>query len=105
MNSIEVRVRVRGIYATALTELLSKNFTIVRMSNITSTRFNQSISYDHSDVSIIDRIDREGVTVQGLAAEVDKVVDAQFQERYHLLFADMFRNQIGWTTLPTTPLP
>ncbi len=44
------------------------------MSKVTSTRFNENKRYDHSDVSIRDRIDREGVNILGLAAEVDDVV-------------------------------
>ena len=66
---------VRGIFSTALTFLLSQNnFTIVRPSSATSTRFNLPPKYEATGVTITDREDRQGIYLAGEADQADSVV-------------------------------
>ena len=70
------KVEVRGIYSTALTSLLSKEFEVVRMSGKIRKRFNVNrVSQDFGDVSIFDRDDKQGVVILGIFEAAEAVVD------------------------------
>jgi len=72
-----VRVRVRGIYATALTKLfLDKGFLIVQASNIIASRFAIPQLKAPADVTVKDADDRNRLLVIGYPAKVDVVVQA-----------------------------
>ena len=70
-----VKVKVRGIYSTALTKfLLSNGFEIVNPSNIINERFDMNgIVSDSADVLIYDKADMNGITISGVGAE--RIVD------------------------------
>ena len=69
-------VRVRGIYATALTALLLEHgFAVVDPSASLRHRFRLPVTAGPPDVSVFDRFDRRGVLVQGEAAAVRAVAE------------------------------
>jgi len=68
-------VRIRGIYATALTKLfLDRGFGISQPSNKIVERFGLEKTYDEFDVDIYDKKDRHGVILVGNAVEEAKAV-------------------------------
>ncbi|MBS7649936.1 DUF402 domain-containing protein [Candidatus Bathyarchaeota archaeon] len=68
------RVMIRGIYTTALTKLLSdRGFLITHPSLTTVRRFGFRRIYGR-DVLLVDRSDRQGVRVEGVAEHVESVV-------------------------------
>ncbi len=67
------RVRVRGIYSTSLTELLSEEFSIVAASEPIRERFDESFPDEPHDVTVETTDDRLGVLVGG--TNIDPVVD------------------------------
>lgn len=72
-----VRVRVRGIYATALTKMfLDKGFLIVQASNIIASRFAIPQLKAPADVTVKDTDDRNRLLVIGYPEKVDVVVQA-----------------------------
>jgi hypothetical protein len=65
------RVRVRGIYATALTALLlERGATIVEPSLPIQERLGVTYVEGPEEVSIFDRTDRKGIIVEGVQASV-----------------------------------
>jgi hypothetical protein len=74
-NGAPTAVRVRGIYATALTALLlDRGFTVVDPSPPIQQRFSLPESDGDAQVEIHDRYDRQGVLLEGDPEEVDAVV-------------------------------
>ena len=72
-----VRVRIRGIYATALTKLfLDKGFLVVQASNIIATRFSIPQLKAPADVTVKDTDNRNRLLVIGYPAKVDAVMQA-----------------------------
>ncbi|MGP3668177.1 MAG: DUF402 domain-containing protein [Candidatus Bathyarchaeota archaeon] len=70
------KVEIRGVYSTALTNLISKEFEIVRMSGKIMRRFHvDHVSQDFGDVSIVDREDKQGVVILGVFEAAEAVVD------------------------------
>lgn len=69
-----VKVRVRGIYSTALTLLLSEEFAIVDPSEVIQARLGLPPSPPAAEVNVWDRPDRHGVVVEGVRSSVEKVV-------------------------------
>ncbi len=71
------RVRVRGIYATALTAILAQGgFIIVEPTPIICSRLGLLQRGGPEEVAIWDRRDRQGVVVEGLRGGVEEVVAA-----------------------------
>src|SRR5262245_49588358 len=69
-------VRVRGIYATALTALLLEHgFAVVDPSAALRHRFRLPAGSGPPDASVFDRFDRQGVLVQGQAEAVRAVAE------------------------------
>ena len=68
------KVKVRGIYATALTLLLSQRFEIVEPSEIIQARLNLPAIEGSAEVNIYDRSDRHGAVIEGLRSAVEEVV-------------------------------
>lgn len=65
-----VRVKVRGIYSTALTKFLTTNgFEIANPSDAINERFDMSSTTDTADVLVYDKADMNGVTINGVGAE------------------------------------
>jgi len=65
-----IRVKVRGVYATALTSLLlNRGFTVVRPTPVIQERFKLGPVELEEEVSISDRRDKQGVVVRGEKAE------------------------------------
>lgn len=60
-----MRVRIRGIYATALTYVLSKNFKIVQQSPQIAERFGQEIVREPADVTFKDGEDKGSLIIIG----------------------------------------
>ena len=58
-------VRVRGIYATALTELLADDHDVVQASPAIRERFDREFPVDAADASVETTDDRQGVGVAG----------------------------------------
>src|SRR4051794_31392335 len=74
------RVRVRGIYATALTRLLLERGFLVDASPLLCQRLDLRLVQEPPDASIYDRYDRQGVIVEGSVEAVDAVVAALLAE-------------------------
>jgi len=75
------KVRVRGIYATALTKLLlDKGFTIVQPSLVIAERFKMAPIEEEPDVVISDREDKHGVLAVGLEEHLSAVLKALREE-------------------------
>lgn len=70
----EVKVRVRGIYSTALSFLLSQKFQIVDPSEVIQARLGLPPSPGPAEVNIFDRPDRHGVVIEGVRSGVEEVV-------------------------------
>lgn len=70
-----VKVRLRGIYATALTLLLSERFEIVDPSEVIQKRLGLPPSPGPAEVNVFDRPDRHGIVVEGLRSEVEEIVN------------------------------
>jgi hypothetical protein len=68
------KIKVRGIYATAITLLLSQRFEIVEPSEIIQARLNLPAAEGPAEVNIYDRSDRHGVVIEGLRSAVEEVV-------------------------------
>jgi protein associated with RNAse G/E len=77
------RVKVRGIYATALTRLLLDNgFKIVQPSAPIRERFklpNIMEEGSQPDIEINDRLDKQGINVVGDASSVEKFISILFE--------------------------
>ncbi len=69
-----VKVRIRGIYATALTALLAERFAIVEPSEVIRNRLGLTPEEGPPDATVQDRPDRHGVVVEGLQSAVAEVV-------------------------------
>ncbi len=70
-----VRVKIRGIYTTALTGLfLESGLTIVDPSPVIRERFGIEPSGEEEEVAISDRGDKQGVIAEGMKEGVDLVV-------------------------------
>ncbi|WP_237697113.1 DUF402 domain-containing protein [Desulfurococcus amylolyticus] len=68
------KVRIRGIYATALTKLLmDKGHSIVQPSEKIASRFNIGIDNSPSDVTVKDKDDGDGVVVIGFPSEAREI--------------------------------
>jgi hypothetical protein len=68
----QARVRVRGIYTTALTALLlQQGSMIVDASSAIQTRFGLPQREAPEDVNICDRQNRQGVVIEGEPAPED----------------------------------
>ena len=66
-------VRVRGIYATALTELLADDHDVVQASPAIRERFDREFRVDVADASVETTDDRQGVGVVGEPQAVEAV--------------------------------
>lgn len=62
-----MKIRIRGIYATALTYMLSKNFEIVQQSPQIAERFMQEIIREPADITFKDGEDKGSLIVIGSA--------------------------------------
>lgn len=71
---MSVKVKIRGIYATALTLLLSERFTIVEPSEVIQARLALPFSEGPAEVNVFDRGDRHGVVIEGVRSAVGEVV-------------------------------
>ena len=72
-----IRVKVRGIYATAITGiLLERGFEIVSPSEVIQTRFGLPANDQPEEVLVVDRRDKQGVLVEGLKGAVGETVAA-----------------------------
>ncbi|HDI01570.1 MAG TPA: DUF402 domain-containing protein [Candidatus Bathyarchaeota archaeon] len=77
------KVRIRGIYATALTKLLlDKGFIIVQPSLVIAERFMMAPIEEEPDVVISDRQDKHGIMIVGAHDHVDEVLRAIRGELY-----------------------
>jgi len=66
------RVKIRGIYSTALTKLLLENgFTVAQPSVTVSERFGLKENDEFPDLEVCDRQDRQGVQASGTAEAVN----------------------------------
>ena len=66
------KVRVRGIYSTALTKLLLEcNFQVVQPSAVQEERFGMKEDWEPYDLDINDRPDCQGVNVLGKTHAID----------------------------------
>ncbi|MCY0868616.1 MAG: DUF402 domain-containing protein [Desulfurococcus sp.] len=71
-----IRVRVRGIYSTAITKMLAeKGYRIVQASEKIMSRLGLSFDNSPSDVTVKDSDDGDGVIVVGFPAETREVFD------------------------------
>lgn len=66
-------IQIRGIYATALTELFSDNTTIVNASNPIERRFDQQFPIKEPDVVIRTTKNRQGVGLHGEKSVVESL--------------------------------
>jgi hypothetical protein len=82
-----MNVRIRGIYTTALTELLRGDHDVVQASPPIRERFDGTFEVDVADATVRTTDDRQGVGVAGEAAAVRQV-------REHL--DDVGRDTLAW---------
>jgi len=69
-----VKVKVRGIYTTALTKILTENgFELANPSKIINERFNITENKEPADTLVYDKEDLNGITISGTYAE--KIVE------------------------------
>ena len=74
---VGVRVKIRGIYATALTGLLlEREFEIVSPSDLIQARLDLPANDQPEEVLIVDRHDKQGVLIEGVRGGVEEVVAA-----------------------------
>ncbi|MCP8304283.1 MAG: DUF402 domain-containing protein [archaeon] len=67
-----VKVKVRGVYTTALTKLLlGRGFEIVQPSIYTQKRFDLKKDDSPSELNVYDRLDRQGVQALGEVEAID----------------------------------
>ena len=66
-------VRIRGIYTTALTELLGNEFDVVQASEPIRARFDESFAVEPADTTVWTTADRQGVEISGLEDAVAAV--------------------------------
>jgi len=65
-----MKIKIRGIYSTALTHLLSEaGFNIVNPSKAVSERLNTKDAEGSADILIYDKEDLNGITINGYGAE------------------------------------
>jgi len=70
-----VKVKVRGIYATALTLLLSQKFQIVEPSDVIQTRLGIPASAEPAEANVFDKADRHGIVIEGVRSAAEEVVE------------------------------
>jgi len=71
----DIVVRVRGVYATALTEILvENNVKVADVSEKIRSRFNIEFSNEPPTVTLKDSIDGLGITAIGKPKHVDYIV-------------------------------
>ena len=81
-------VRVRGIYATALTRLLSEaSIDVVQASGPIESRFDADFTVERADATVETTADRQGVGVSGDGDAVERVVDE---------LRDLGRDTLSW---------
>ena len=81
------KVRIRGIYATALTKLvLDRGFIVVQPSQVIAGRFSLEPLEEEPDVVITDRADKHGVVVSGLEKPVEEILSAMREELPDAIF-------------------
>jgi len=82
-----VRVKIRGIYATALTGLLlERGFEIVSPSEMIRDRFGLPDDPGPEEVLIVDHRDRQGVSIEGVRGATEEVVAALREALPYALF-------------------
>jgi len=82
-----VKVRIRGIYATALTKLmLDKGFDVVQPSPVIAERFSLEPSGEEPDVIISDRADKHGIVLSGPGEPVEQVLSVLREELPDAIF-------------------
>jgi hypothetical protein len=69
------RLRIRGIYATALTERFRESFEIVQASPPIRRRFDAEFAFEEYDATVETTDDRHGAGVVGDPETVEQVVD------------------------------
>jgi hypothetical protein len=75
--SERAKIRIRGIYSTALTDIfLKRGSAIVSPSAVVSKRFGLAPVPEEEEVTIRDRADKQGVVVEGDREKVALVVEA-----------------------------
>ena len=82
-----MNVRIRGIYTTALTELLRDDHDIVDASPPIRDRFEEPFEVDVADATLRTTDDREGTGVAGAPDAVPELVDR---------LADISRDTLSW---------
>jgi len=84
----EPRVRIRGIYTTALTELFADHATVVQASPPIRERFDEGFPVEPADVAVDTTDDRQGVTLTGGRAAVERLRDR---------LATVSRDTLSWS--------
>lgn len=80
------RVKIRGIYTTALSGMLKEEgFPIVRPSKVTAERFGLRRDFQTEDVEIRDKGDQQGVVVRGDKEKVEQVLEAIRKNLPHVM--------------------
>ena len=83
------KVRVRGIYSTALTKLfLDKGFTVVQPSLVIAERFQMAPVEEEPDVVISDREDKQGIMAVGPEEHLKTVLEALRAELLDAVFRE-----------------
>jgi len=93
MSQGKRKVQIRGIYSTALTNLLMDyDFLMVQPSVDTQERFDLVNYDDDPDVHIKDSQGRHGIVISGEATVAEEIVDVLFE---NLLESIFFRRSAG----------
>lgn len=101
----EHRVKIRGIYATALTAILKeKGFVIVDPTPVMASRLGLSYQAGPEEASIRDRHDRQGIVVTGLREAVEATLRAILEAVPFALLVPIKDNIHGALALALAPL-
>ncbi|MFC4550669.1 RNA-binding protein, partial [Halorussus sp. GCM10023401] len=87
MSDAGPRVRVRGIYTTALTERFCEDFRVVQASPPIRRRFDAEFPEREYDATVETTDDRQGVGISGATEAVERVADE---------LADIGRDTFRW---------
>ena len=80
------KVKIRGVYTTALTSiLLAEGYTIVSPSQTIRQRFHIAVNDGQEDVAIFDRQDHRGVHIEGTDEPVAQIVQTLRKALPHLI--------------------
>ena len=85
-----MRVKIRGIYSTSLTNFFhKKGMEIVSPSRVIRERFKFEFGDEFEDVLIRDKEDRQGIRVEGIREGVERVIESLKESFPHVIVREV----------------